>query len=152
MPHIHDLIDFTVEAYIVHEGKVLLIHHKKLNKWLPIGGHIELDEDPEQALVREVKEESGLEIELAGKKSSVRVPGKKYLTPPDYLDIHPIDDHHRHIGMAYFVKAKSDKIVLAGREHKEIRWFTDEELDDPKYAIDADLRFYFREAMKKFEF
>jgi 8-oxo-dGTP diphosphatase len=150
MPHIHDLIDFTVEAYIVYNSKVLMIHHKKLNKWLPIGGHIELDEDPEQALLREVKEESGLEIELTGKKSPYKVPGKKYLVPPDYLDNHPINNHHRHTGMAYFVKAKSDKVALAGREHHEIRWFSDAELDDPKYNIDVDLRFYFREALKKY--
>jgi len=66
MPHIHDLIDFIVNVYIVHEGKVLFIQHKKLNKWLPVGGHIELNEDPDQAIFREVKEECGLEIEING--------------------------------------------------------------------------------------
>src|SRR5256886_11095557 len=49
-----------------HKGKVLLIHHRKLDKWLPLGGHIELDEDPEQAALREAKEESGFDIELMG--------------------------------------------------------------------------------------
>ena len=66
MPHIHELIDFVVDIYIVYKDKVLLIHHKELKKWLPIGGHIELDEDPEEALFREVKEECGLEIEVLG--------------------------------------------------------------------------------------
>ena len=47
MPHIHEKIDFTVSLFIVQDGKVLVIHHKKLGQWLPIGGHIELDEDPE---------------------------------------------------------------------------------------------------------
>ena len=47
MAHIHEKIDFTVAIFVVHEGKVLLIHHRNLNKWLPLGGHIELDEDPE---------------------------------------------------------------------------------------------------------
>ena len=57
MPHIHDLIDFIVDAYIVHNNSVLLILHKKLKIWLPIGGHIELNEDPDEALMREIKEE-----------------------------------------------------------------------------------------------
>ena len=44
MPHIHRLMDFTVEAFVVHKNCVLLIYHKQLHKWLPLGGHIELDE------------------------------------------------------------------------------------------------------------
>ena len=49
MAHLHEKIDFTVSLFIVEKGKLLLIHHRKLDRWLPIGGHIELDEDPEQA-------------------------------------------------------------------------------------------------------
>jgi 8-oxo-dGTP pyrophosphatase MutT (NUDIX family) len=41
-----------------------LINHKQLNKWLAIGGHIELNEDPDEALFREGKEECGLEIKV----------------------------------------------------------------------------------------
>ena len=52
MAHIHEKIDFTVAIFVVHEEKILLIHHRKLGKWLPLGGHIELDEDPEQAADR----------------------------------------------------------------------------------------------------
>jgi hypothetical protein len=55
MPHIHEKIDFTVAIFVVHDGKVLIIHHRKLDKWLPLGGHIELDEEPEQAALREAK-------------------------------------------------------------------------------------------------
>ena len=43
MPHIHEKIDFTVSLFIVEGEKVLLVHHKKLDRWLPIGGHIELE-------------------------------------------------------------------------------------------------------------
>ena len=59
MPHIHYAIDFTVAIFVVHEHKVLLVHHRKLGKWLPLGGHVELDEEPEQAALREAREESG---------------------------------------------------------------------------------------------
>jgi hypothetical protein len=43
MAHIHEKIDFTVSIFVVHEGRILLVHHRKLNQWLPLGGHIELD-------------------------------------------------------------------------------------------------------------
>ena len=45
MAHIHEKIDFTVAIFVVHEDRILLIHHRKLNKWLPLGGHIELAAD-----------------------------------------------------------------------------------------------------------
>src|SRR4026208_168306 len=41
VPHIHEKVDFTVAIFVVHKGQVLLIHHRKLDKWLPLGGHIE---------------------------------------------------------------------------------------------------------------
>lgn len=46
----------------------MLLHlHKKLGKWLPVGGHIEQGELPDMAALREIKEESALEvIELLG--------------------------------------------------------------------------------------
>ena len=44
MAHIHEKIDFTVAIFVVQEKKVLLIHHRKLDRWLPLGGHIELEE------------------------------------------------------------------------------------------------------------
>ncbi len=37
MAHIHEKIDFTVAIFVVHAGKILLIHHRKLDKWLPLG-------------------------------------------------------------------------------------------------------------------
>jgi NUDIX domain len=57
MPHLHELMDFAVVALVVHQNRVLLIYHKqlqRLHKWLPLGGHLELDENPEQALFREI--------------------------------------------------------------------------------------------------
>ena len=64
MPHIHEKVDFTVEVFIVYKDKVLLRKHDKYGIWLSVGGHIELDEDPVQAALREVKEEVCLNIEL----------------------------------------------------------------------------------------
>jgi hypothetical protein len=41
MAHIHEEIDFTVAICVVHDGKILLIHHRKFDKWLPLLGRIE---------------------------------------------------------------------------------------------------------------
>ena len=37
---------FTATGFLVRDGKVLLVNHRKLKQWLPIGGHIEAGEDP----------------------------------------------------------------------------------------------------------
>ena len=115
MAHIHEKIDFTVAIFVVHDGKILLIHHRKLDKWLPLGGHIELDEDPEQAALREAKEESGLDVELLGERPPTTSPGTRALIAPRFLDIHRINDTHEHIGMIYWARPKNAKTRAGGR-------------------------------------
>ena len=150
MPHIHDLIDFTVDVFIVHDNKVLLIFHRKHNMWLQIGGHVELNEDPDEALFREVKEECGLEIEIIGRKEpNFEVKGTKFLYSPVFMSIHDINDTHKHIGLVYFAKAKSDKIILSEREHNDIRWFSKEDLDKPEFGLNEAVKFYAKEALSK---
>src|SRR5215204_2819786 len=106
VPHIHELIDFTVAIFVVKDRKVLLILHRKLNKWLPLGGHIELDEDPEIAALREAREESGFEVELIGERPPTTGPGTRALIAPRFLDIHRIHPTHEHIGMIYLARPR----------------------------------------------
>ena len=54
----------TATVYIVNDGKVLLHKHKKYNTWFPVGGHLEPDELPHEAAIREAKEETGIDITL----------------------------------------------------------------------------------------
>src|SRR5256885_8019559 len=129
MPHIHELIDFTVAIFVALDRKILLIHHRKLNKWLPLGGHIELDEDPEIAALREAKEESGFEEELLGERPPTTEPGTRALIAPRFLDIHRISDTHQHIGMIYWAQPRDGKLTLAGSEHHDIRWCASDELE-----------------------
>jgi 8-oxo-dGTP pyrophosphatase MutT (NUDIX family) len=70
MPHIHtkpNEHDLTASAFIVRldenqEPKILLHRHKKLNKLLQIGGHVETNENPWQAMIHEIREETGYDI------------------------------------------------------------------------------------------
>ncbi|MSU60471.1 MAG: NUDIX domain-containing protein [Candidatus Staskawiczbacteria bacterium] len=150
MPHIHDLIDFTVAVFIVHNKKVLLVHHKKLNMWLPIGGHVELNEDTDQALLREIKEECGLEVEVIGEKQpNFKVEGTKFLHKPMFMNIHDINETHKHIVHIYFAKAKSEAFIHNKEEHNDIRWFTKEDLDKPEFNLNAAVKFYATEALNK---
>jgi len=149
MPHLHEKIDFTVAVFIVQEDKVLLVHHRKLNKWLPIGGHIELDEDPEQAALREAKEESGFEVQLIGERPPTTEIGTRALIAPRFLDIHRISDTHEHIGMIYWARPKSGRIELAPEEHHEICWRTAEELDFLEPAMSNAVKWYCRKALSE---
>ena len=150
MAHIHEKIDFTVAIFVVHENKILLIHHRKLNKWLPLGGHIELDEDPEIAALREAREESGLDVELIGERPPTTEPGTRALIAPRFLDIHRISDTHEHIGMIYWARPRSGvNIQLAMEEHHDIRWCTRDELDNLQPAMSNAVKWYCRKAIEE---
>ena len=54
----------TATVYIVNDNRILLHKHKKYNTWFPVGGHLRSNELPHEAAIREVKEETGLDITL----------------------------------------------------------------------------------------
>jgi 8-oxo-dGTP pyrophosphatase MutT (NUDIX family) len=151
MAHIHEKIDFTVSIFVVQDGKILLIHHRNLNKWLPLGGHIELDEDPETAALREAKEESGLQVELLGERPPTTEPGTRALIAPRFIDIHRISATHEHIGLIYWARPKSGTLTLAPSEHHEIRWCSAEELNTLHPPMTEAVKWYCRAALKEVE-
>jgi 8-oxo-dGTP pyrophosphatase MutT (NUDIX family) len=147
MAHIHEKIDFTVAIFVVHDNKVLVIHHRGLDRWLPLGGHIELDEDPEAAALREAREESGLEVELLGERAPTTGPGTRALIAPRFLDIHHITDTHEHIGMIYWARPRNGTVTLAPAEHHEIRWCSSQELDALTPPMADAVKWYCRKAI-----
>ena len=149
MAHFHEKIDFTVAIFVVHHDKVLLIHHRKLNKWLPLGGHIELDEDPEIAALREAREESGFDVELVGDRQPTTEPGTRALIAPRFLDIHRISDTHEHIGMIYWARPRGGDLALAAEEHHDIRWCSVAELDALVPTMSNAVKWYCRKAVEE---
>lgn len=144
MSHIHEKIDFTVEVFIVYNKKVLLRVHDKYGVWLSIGGHIELDEDPNEAALREVKEEVGLKITLTGESKITKA--YMELIPPKFLNRHSISDTHEHITFVYFAKAITDNIVPEN-ETDVWKWFTHEELEKNNEHIQEDILLYAKQAL-----
>lgn len=130
MSHIHEKIDFTAEVFIVHKNKVLLKRHEKYGSiWLSVGGHVELDEDPNQAALREVKEEVGLDVVLyAGHQKFQGVEDDYFeLIPPVALAKHPVNETHQHIILVYFATSESDAVVPENPTDVW-KWVTKEEL------------------------
>lgn len=156
MPHIHDKIDFTAEVFVVFKDKVLLRKHDKYKIWLSVGGHIELDEDPNQTAIREVKEEVGLDVRLVDKNfTPEETPNyifgeNKELLPPKFLNRHHVSETHEHVTMVYFGVAKNNNIKQGESEvSDEVKWFSKVELDNPRYEIKDSVRHYAKEALKE---
>ena len=148
MPHIHKWYDFVVSVFIVHKGKVLLIYHKKYKEWLPIGGHIELDEDPEEALYREIKEESGLRVRILAAVPPIKHQGVKPLPTPFFVDAHRISKNHKHIAFVYFGISQTNRVKLHAREHREYCWLARRDLTNLRFKLSRSIRFYCTEALK----
>lgn len=149
MAHIHFKIDFTAAIFVVRDAKVLLVHHRNLGKWLPLGGHIELDEDPEAAALREAKEESGLDVELLGERPPTTGPGTRALIAPRFLDIHRITDTHEHIGMIYWARPKAGTLTLAPAEHHDIRWCAAADFNSLQPPLSDAVRWYCLKALEE---
>jgi 8-oxo-dGTP pyrophosphatase MutT (NUDIX family) len=148
MSHIHEKIDFTVEVFVVYEKKVLLRKHDKYGIWLSVGGHIDLGEDPNEAAVREVKEEVGLDIELYDTRAFGRGGGDKNfqeLIAPISLNRHTISDTHEHVSSIYFAKSLTDN-VIPEKESDQWRWCAFDEIDSLE-GIRADVAYYAKQAI-----
>src|SRR3989344_8646376 len=151
MPHIHEKIDFTAEAFIVYKNKVLLRMHDKLKVGMSAGGHIELDEDPVQAVIREAKEEVGLDIKVAGEVKPVEneIYNYREIIAPKHLGRHNITNTHEHVVFVYHATSNTDEIKDSESDHERSQtcWVTKEEL--AQMDLLPNVRFYASEALKE---
>jgi 8-oxo-dGTP pyrophosphatase MutT (NUDIX family) len=98
----------------------LLTHHRKLDRWLQLGGHSDGESDPRQVALREAREESGL-VDFRF------LPEAEDPLPLD-LDVHPIPAHggepsHLHLDLRFLLVAEAGQELRASAESKELRWF-----------------------------
>lgn len=121
-------IDSTATAVIVHKGKALLHLHKKLSKWLPVGGHIEQGELPDQAVLREIREECGLEVILYDPDKHVEMPDAEQLIRPMHILLVDINENHKHIDFLYYSSSITSDIKLQNGESSDFKWFTADEI------------------------
>jgi 8-oxo-dGTP diphosphatase len=97
---------FTASGIVLSgDDHVLLVEHRKLGWWLYPGGHIEPDEDPTQAVVREVAEETGITCQIIS-ETRFSHPAVTALPSPFTICVQDIPGDaktgpHQHIDMVY---------------------------------------------------
>ncbi|MHB2026603.1 MAG: NUDIX hydrolase [Elusimicrobiota bacterium] len=124
---------FVATGYVVRDAKTLLLFHKKLRMWLPPGGHIEPGELPEDALRREIREETGLEVEILSPKRRPDPPESevRYLHVPSHVQLERIAGHPDHVDLIYFCRAKDGRAAFSSLEHEDMRWHSLADLRKP---------------------
>jgi 8-oxo-dGTP pyrophosphatase MutT (NUDIX family) len=128
---------FTVAVFVVRDGKVLLHWHRKLGTWLPPGGHIERDELPDEAAVREVLEETGVEVELMGERRE-DVENPVQLHRPAGVQLEDIGPGHQHIDLIYFARPKGSTNIRDEFSTDRVGWYAPEDWDG--MAVNAEVR------------
>tara|TARA_B100000686_G_C16778906_1_gene970441 strand:- start:1580 stop:2119 length:540 start_codon:yes stop_codon:yes gene_type:complete len=120
---------FTATGFVVHDDATLLHWHKKVQEWLPPGGHVDENEDPVQTTLREIKEETGFDVEIIPTQPQIEISNLDQVTAPHSIMLENVFDNkegnHQHIDHIYFTKlitADTEKYVelKATNERPEI--------------------------------
>ncbi|MFY7842432.1 MAG: NUDIX hydrolase [Rhabdochlamydiaceae bacterium] len=124
--------EFTASVYVLDISRIYLIYHNKLAKWLPPGGHLEANEAPHEAALRECLEETGLHIEFIQNSSldffypNAKTIPNPWLTLLEYIPPFKEKKAHEHVDFVYLAKPIEKKIEGSERG----RWFNEKEIND----------------------
>ncbi len=116
--------------------RFLLTHHRKLGRWLQLGGHADGDADVAAVALREAQEESGL-----GPFAFLVPPGPGPIAPID-LDVHAIparpgEPAHEHHDVRFALVALGGEATPSSESHA-LRWFEMGAMDSELAALGAD--------------
>ncbi|MGI6081816.1 MAG: NUDIX hydrolase [Limnochordia bacterium] len=140
--------EWSVATFVIHQERVLLLYHRQLQKWLPPGGHIEPDELPDEAAVREVWEETQVRVELVGEKA-LSVPDPRQLVLPRGIQLETIDADHQHIDLVYFARVLGDPTPTGNSESFAVGWYGRE--DWPEMGLTDEIRQWVELAVREVE-
>lgn len=129
---------FSVAVFAFCNDEVLLIHHKRLGVWLPVGGELEPGETPAEAALRELKEETGLD------GTFVPIPGAITGTPAGLLayEQHRAGSKGLHMNFCFFARVSSQAVVSNG-EFEQHRWVgRDDAFDAPQNVVELVARIF----------
>lgn len=169
LQHFHAKICYTAAAWLLHQEKVLLIHHKKLNIWLAPGGHVEEQELPHQAAEREFWEEAGVRVKAFKQEEFIEDSEAEFLPNPFVSSLHWVCKENywlrqgvgksesvpegwrkrgceQHLGLAYLVyPVNGVEFRQDAEETMGIGWFAKEEMADLQTLdnIRAEAKFVF---------
>ena len=108
----------TGSAWIVNQANshALFTHHRKLGRWLQLGGHADGEANVQNVALREAREESGL-IELCLLEEAIFD-----------IDIHLIparkrEPEHYHYDVRYLIQATGTEQLQVSDESNELAWF-----------------------------
>ena len=125
----------TGSAMIVHltSRRVLLNHHRKFDRWMQFGGHMDNDLEPHVTALREAREESGLMDLAFAPLTRATGEGQGVGVRPFDVDVHVVParndrPEHLHLDMRYLLATEKPDTMQASDESNDIRWFTLDEL------------------------
>lgn len=123
---------FTAAAVILDEhDRVLLVHHNKIGVWIYPGGHLGEQEDPVEATIREVREETGVHVEIVHDQTFAH-PAARVLPSPFVIleiDMKDVDlEVHHHVEMIYVCRPLHGSLRPQLSEVSACRWFSTSEL------------------------
>ncbi len=118
---------FTASGIVLSDDDhVLLIEHRKLGCWLYPGGHVDADEDPVQAVLREVSEETGIACQIIA-ETRFSHPTTMVLASPFTICVQDIPGDaanapHQHIDMVYVLRPVRGQVTPQAGEVTGCAW------------------------------